>query len=139
MAYLSTVGRIFDRDVILTYFTYFSGCPPLFLTDIRDAKGANICNPWLESACVGVSYIKDSGTKDASTKDVCTVGACSKDACIRGNCIGGTCDIGHYISGASIGSICNSVDKLSKSSVWYLRLLVKSISQILVSFCLHYE
>ncbi len=114
---LFTVERIFDRDAILTYFTYFPGCPASLSTGLRGAESANIGDPRLGGACAGVSCIKGFDSKGAGTEGVCTVGGCSGGACIRNNCIGSVCDMGNCIRSAGISSIYGSAHKPSKSSV----------------------
>lgn len=72
LANLSIIENFFFKDVILIYFAYFPNYLPLFLTNIRGVKGANLSNSWLESTCTRNSYIKVTGTEDINFKSIYT-------------------------------------------------------------------
>lgn len=134
MVNLFTVEKIFDKNVILTYFTYFLGCPPWLSIDLWDANDTNVGNPWLKSACARVFCIKDSGTESANIEYVYTINACSESDYIRKVCIEDAYNVDNCIGGTNVNVIYNSAHKLSKSFIWYLKLLVELTSEILISF-----
>ncbi len=117
MANLFTLEKIFDEDIILVYFIYFSSCLLLLLINVKGAKDANIGNSWLKGAYAKISYIKSSDTDDPNTKGIYIMGAYSGDVCIKSICIRGIYDMSNYIWSTGIGSIYSSAHKLNKFSV----------------------
>lgn len=134
MENLSTVKKIIDRNIISTCSTYFLCSLPSLSIHVKGAQGSNVGNPWLRSAYTGVSCIKSSSTKGVGTMDTCSNGAYIRDICI-----GSTYNMGNCIEDTNIGGICGLVYKSSKYSVWCLRLLVKSTSNMPVSFYLYLQ
>lgn len=91
---MSTIGNIFDGNIILTCFTYFLGYPPLLLTNITAAKNTDITGFWLGVSCVGyicagVSYFGGVYIKKANVRNI-------------------------YISNTNVSNICDSSYKSNK-------------------------
>lgn len=68
---MSTTKQIFNKNIILTWFTSFSGCLSLLSTDIRVTKGTNIGNPWLKGAYARGFCIKSANTEDTGIRSTC--------------------------------------------------------------------
>lgn len=91
----------------------FLSCLELYLTGNRGIKNPDTRSFFRRGTYIGGACTKNTGTQNTySTRAV-------------------------YIKNISIGDICGLIHKASKSSIGCSRLLIDSISEILVSACFH--
>ena len=157
---LSIKKQMFDRDTMLTSSKCFPGLPWPLSTDAKSAKGADIGDDWIggadiggictrgictKSTCIRRTYIRSSCIGDiclggASIRVVCVGGAYTSDTCARDTCTGNVFSIVcACIKGVGPKGICGLAYKPSKSSIKGSRLLVESISEMPISFCLRLQ
>ena len=149
---VSIKKQMSNGNTMLTGSGCFPDLPWPLSTDAKGAKGADVGDD-----CIGGANVRGICTRGVCTKGTCTRGACIRNTCLRGACVGvvfvgGVCTsniyardtyagnalsaVGACIKGAGLESICGLAHKPSKSSIEGLRLLVESISEIFISFCL---
>lgn len=63
--------RIFNRNIILTYFIYFLDCLLSLLTDIKAVKYIDIDGFWLKDTCIVDFYINNANDKGIDTEGTC--------------------------------------------------------------------
>lgn len=104
-----------NKNVMLSFSSYFLGSFWLYLTGTKIAKGANIGNTYIgtigiKDACIGSVYIKGTCGIDNYIRGTNVVSTFIDAIGIRNACIGsvyirGTCDMGNYIRDTYIGAI----------------------------------